>query len=174
MPKKALPESQRLALLYLLEHEDPALFDDIAKAIHDERRMARSAMQALVHKGLAEPVKFKGMVHDLDGKLHLSRQVAFRATPKARLARDENVISREEKPMPAIKAPRHRSEANRRAAVETALLEFVDAIEVTGGVMRDPLAPERFVPVADEDWIDLGEVYLSACLALGKKPKVNR
>lgn len=48
------------------------------------------------------------------------------------------------------------------------LLEFVQAIEATGGVMVDHKG--YHVPVADKDWIDLGEAYLKACEALGQEP----
>jgi len=27
------------------------------------------------------------------------------------------------------------------------------------------------VPLADEDWVDLGAAYMNACKALGRKPK---
>ena len=53
--------------------------------------------------------------------------------------------------------------------VERALLEFIEAIEATGGVRRHPEG--FYAPVADEEWTDLGEAYLTACAALGRKPK---
>lgn len=53
--------------------------------------------------------------------------------------------------------------------LERALLEFIEAIEATGGVRRDPEG--FYAPVADEEWTDLGEAYLTACAALGRKPK---
>ncbi len=50
--------------------------------------------------------------------------------------------------------------------------DFVDAIDATGGAVR---FPDGFVaPDADHDWIDLGEAYLKACAALGRKPRVRR
>lgn len=50
-----------------------------------------------------------------------------------------------------------------------ALREFVEAIDVAGGVRRDKKGYPR--PLGDEDWIDLGEAYLLACEALGREPK---
>jgi hypothetical protein len=49
-----------------------------------------------------------------------------------------------------------------------ALESFVGAMDATGGVIidRHGLA----CPVADPDWIDLGEAYLQACRALGREP----
>jgi len=51
-----------------------------------------------------------------------------------------------------------------------ALLAFVEAIDATGGVVYDG---QHHAPVADEEWIDLGEAYLKACLALGREAKVT-
>lgn len=48
---------------------------------------------------------------------------------------------------------------------EKALRAFIAAIEVTGGVITDDSG--FFVPVADDEWIDLGEAYAQACVALG-------
>lgn len=60
---------------------------------------------------------------------------------------------------------RHKSE------MKAALLEFVQAIEATGGVVMDE---QGYVTlVVDEDWIDLGEAYLSACKALRREPNVQ-
>ena len=50
----------------------------------------------------------------------------------------------------------------------TALESFIGAIEATGGVFVDPKGYP--CPVADPDWIDLGEAYLKACRALGREP----
>ena len=44
-----------------------------------------------------------------------------------------------------------------------ALREFIDAINATGGVTK---VKDGIVPVADLDWLDLGEAYASACQAL--------
>ena len=53
-------------------------------------------------------------------------------------------------------------------ADKAALFAFVDAIEATGGVKRDR---QGFaVPVGDIDWVDLGEAYLLACVALEREP----
>ena len=48
---------------------------------------------------------------------------------------------------------------------EKALRAFIAAIEVTGGVITDGRG--FLVPVADDEWIDLGEAYAQACAALG-------
>ena len=53
---------------------------------------------------------------------------------------------------------------------QQALKAFVDAIDATGGVRRQ--SDGCYVPVADEDWIDLGDAYLDACIALDRKPIV--
>jgi hypothetical protein len=174
MPKVVLPERQRLALLYLLEHpDDDVLIDDIARVIRDTKPLARTAMRALVEKGLARETKFKGMVHSFHAP-HMSPHKSYRPTAKAKRSQIETAatVSGKERTMPT-KAPRHRTAASRNAAVETALLEFVDAIESTGGVMRNPTWSGHFVPKADEDWIDLGEAYMGACKALDRKPKVE-
>lgn len=67
------------------------------------------------------------------------------------------------------------SEQNQRIArkhrlwnMMNALATLCDAIENTGGVKKDDKG--YHVPVADEDWIDLGEAYMRACGALGRKP----
>ena len=52
--------------------------------------------------------------------------------------------------------------------VEDALREFIDCINATGGVVIDDKGYP--VPVADEEWIDLGQAYYSACAALGVEP----
>lgn len=50
----------------------------------------------------------------------------------------------------------------------SALWNFCDVIDNTGGIKKDDKG--YHVPVADEDWIDLGEAYMRACDALGRKP----
>lgn len=52
------------------------------------------------------------------------------------------------------------------------LADLCDTIEATGGVRRE--ASGHVAPVADPDWIDLGEAYLAACEVLGRKPKIVR
>ena len=49
-----------------------------------------------------------------------------------------------------------------------ALLTFIDTIEVTGGIPQQ--GDGRIAPIADGDWIDLGEAYLPACNALSRHP----
>lgn len=58
-----------------------------------------------------------------------------------------------------------RDEAVRlRAALEV----FVDAIEATDGCTIDEIGNVH--PVGDPEWIDLGDAYIDACAALGRKP----
>jgi hypothetical protein len=47
---------------------------------------------------------------------------------------------------------------------------FFNAIESTGGVARQRQG--WYIPVVDEDWIDLGEAYVEACAAFGREPMV--
>ena len=42
----------------------------------------------------------------------------------------------------------------------------------TGGVERDEMG--LYAPVGDPDWVDLGEAYLDACLALDRLPKLAK
>jgi len=49
------------------------------------------------------------------------------------------------------------------------LLEFLQAIESTGGVTRYPDGTPA--PVADPEWTDLGDLYVRACNALGREVK---
>ena len=51
-----------------------------------------------------------------------------------------------------------------------ALTEFVEAIEATGGVAKDDSG--LLAPVADPEWVDLGEAYASACRAIGREPVI--
>ncbi len=55
--------------------------------------------------------------------------------------------------------------------LEAALREFVEAINSTGGATVDN---EGYtVPVADQEWIDLGMAYEKACKVLGVEPKID-
>lgn len=49
-------------------------------------------------------------------------------------------------------------------AMKSALEQFVEAINATGGITED--GDGYTVPVADEEWIDLGDAYVSATMAL--------
>lgn len=53
-----------------------------------------------------------------------------------------------------------------------ALQAFCDCIEATDGVKRERESG-LYVPLADEEWTDLGEAYVQACAALGRKPLVQ-
>jgi len=64
------------------------------------------------------------------------------------------------------------AEKARGAEVKDALAEFVRDVNQTGGVALNDEG--LHTPVADEDWIDLGETYVKACAALGVKPKVAK
>jgi hypothetical protein len=55
------------------------------------------------------------------------------------------------------------------AFLRQALEEFVVAIDTTGGIKRDRKGYP--VPAIDEEWIDLADAYLTACQALGRKPR---
>lgn len=55
---------------------------------------------------------------------------------------------------------------------EKALREFVSTINNTGGVWAN--GDGTHSPVADDDWIDIGEAYMAACEALGEEPMVSQ
>lgn len=48
-----------------------------------------------------------------------------------------------------------------------ALEALVATVEATGGLM---LVDNEWVPVADEEWLDLAVAYTLACAALRRKP----
>ncbi len=60
--------------------------------------------------------------------------------------------------------------AKKRDDKVMALASLCSTIEATGGVRK--LEDGLYAPVGDEDWIDLGEAYLDACLALDRLPKI--
>jgi len=49
----------------------------------------------------------------------------------------------------------------------SALRDFADCIDSTGGVFDDGLS---ICPTADPEWTDLGAAYVKACAALGRRP----
>lgn len=57
------------------------------------------------------------------------------------------------------------------SAIAKALEEFVNDVDATGGVAEDRKG--FMVPVADPEWVDLGETYMKACGALNRKPKTK-
>jgi hypothetical protein len=59
----------------------------------------------------------------------------------------------------------------RRPDANDVLRQLVDTVEATGGVGRD--AKGYFYPLADPDGTDLGEVYVLACQALGREPRIQ-
>ena len=91
---------------------------------------------------------------------------ALHAEAKAFLARTKEKAG---KPRPTGLTPAKDVDAG--DLVRAALLEFVRDIEQTGGVVRD--AKGLHAPVADADWVDLGETYNRACGALDRKPMVE-
>lgn len=58
----------------------------------------------------------------------------------------------------------------KRSDMIEALTEFINAIEATGGCVLDDR--DMATPVADPEWVDLGEAYLKACEALCREPKL--
>ncbi len=59
-----------------------------------------------------------------------------------------------------------------KVAVRNALENFCGTIEATGGVFQDP-ETLHWYPCGDPTWFDLGDAYLVACEALGRKPMVG-
>jgi hypothetical protein len=59
--------------------------------------------------------------------------------------------------------------AARFAHLESALRQFIDTINATGGVIRGTYGV--YVPAADPEWLDLGAAYVDACKVLGVDPK---
>jgi hypothetical protein len=53
------------------------------------------------------------------------------------------------------------------ATVVSALRDFLDCVDSTGGVFNDGLS---VCPIADPTWTDLGAAYIKACIALGRRP----
>lgn len=49
-----------------------------------------------------------------------------------------------------------------------ALEAFISTVEVTGGVRH--LGNGCHAPLADEEWLDLGDAYIQACTALKRTP----
>ena len=56
------------------------------------------------------------------------------------------------------------------AALARVLRLFVDTIDATGGVETDH--DGSVSPVADPEWVDLGEAYIQACALLGAPVKI--
>ncbi len=54
--------------------------------------------------------------------------------------------------------------------MEELVKKFVDAIECVGGVVRNNKGLHE--PRGDREWIDLGELYIECCAALGKQPEI--
>jgi hypothetical protein len=52
-----------------------------------------------------------------------------------------------------------------------ALEQFVHTVNVTGGVVR--YGDGNVAPAADQEWTDLGSVYMAACVELGIAPQVT-
>lgn len=56
------------------------------------------------------------------------------------------------------------------AAMERALTSLCLTVEATGGIERNEHG--LAIPLADRDWVDMGEAYLEACEALNREPLV--
>lgn len=54
----------------------------------------------------------------------------------------------------------------------TALIEFVEAIEATGGIEKDSNDLTTGCVEGEGDWLDLALAYEMACEALGREPSV--
>jgi hypothetical protein len=50
------------------------------------------------------------------------------------------------------------------------LSEFCDDIDATGGIVISERG--EYEPVADQDWVDLGSTYVTACHVLGREPMI--
>lgn len=59
-----------------------------------------------------------------------------------------------------------------KPSMSAALSEFIAAINATGGLTKDE-ETDNLVPVADPEWLDLGEAYLSACKAMDITPVIE-
>jgi len=55
-------------------------------------------------------------------------------------------------------------------AIKKALEDFCEVIEACGGVVKNGTLYE---PIGDSNWSDLGDAYIVACKALGRKPVVE-
>ena len=64
-----------------------------------------------------------------------------------------------------------RQAAHSKPKAKDVLRELADTIEAAGGVIRDPNG--IYHPAGDEEWSDLGDVYIKACQVLGKEPIVT-
>ena len=61
--------------------------------------------------------------------------------------------------------------AKKPETTEESLMEFIKTIEDTGGVALN--AKGLYEPLADRDWIDLGDAYVNACEVLKRKPMIE-
>jgi hypothetical protein len=48
--------------------------------------------------------------------------------------------------------------------------KFAELIEATGGVLMDAGV---YIPMADEEWVDMGELYVEVCGFLKREPKIE-
>lgn len=62
-----------------------------------------------------------------------------------------------------------------REKAEEALSNLCETIEATGGLVPNPRKKDfcKWVPAADEEWVDLASAYLLACEALGREPMTD-
>lgn len=62
----------------------------------------------------------------------------------------------------------------KKKTMKEALMEFIAAINATGGLQQDTKADGKpLVPVGDPEWLDLAEAYVSACEAMHLTPVVE-
>lgn len=50
--------------------------------------------------------------------------------------------------------------------------KLIRTVEATGGVEKNE--DGTYSPLADPDWLDLGDTYIEACEAIGREPKVAK
>jgi hypothetical protein len=60
----------------------------------------------------------------------------------------------------------------KKPTLRDALRDFIACVEATGGVREDRQG--NYHPAADDAWTDLGDAYVRACEAVGKRPVVEK
>lgn len=165
MPKKLLVPLQQAALKFLLNVPE-ALIQAIASSIKEDRPRTRGVMRDLAERGLVSRRKFKGMTQDMDDKQHLASYLVYSITGAGRKVLEKS--AEQDVPDAVKKATYKRSNLN--AAIEVALLAFVDAVDEAGGVIKHWNGDMQLVAF---NLATLGSVYMTACAALQRRPKVS-